>query len=235
MAKNITLTLGQYLLMSEAHIKNLVAQGYSLSVADEISKQPTVSQPKVEQPKATKVAYTKPVSKANNTKQTSTKGATKPTKALAFGKVKVGDYFKVVVDKDGKQTTTRIGKADSIDKNDKIVWVKNGDDKKGFALEKCVPISKAEYGKLKKKLKVSEAKTKVSTSTKLAPKDYKVVYCYNLTKLGKITEEEFAKAKADDAVASELYKKFKDEVKLANSDAIKLLAENSAKPEQPQA
>jgi len=178
----------------------------------------TESKPQVA-PKSKPVASSKGTSKAK-------------AKPLGFGKVKVGDYFKVVVDKDGKATTTRVGKANKIDTKDKILTATNG---KKFALEKCITISKAEYGKLSKKLKVSEAKPAVSTSTKLTAKDYKVVYCFNLTKLGKITEEEFSKAKTDDQVASELYKKFKDEVKLSNSEAIKLLAENSAKPEQPQA
>ena len=170
--------------------------------------------------------------KSSSKTVTHSKAESKPkAKANAFGKVKVGDYFKVVVDKDGKPTTTRIGKADKVDLKDKILTATNG---KKFALEKCITVSKAEYGKLKKKLKVSEAKEPVSTATKLTAKDYKVVYCFNLTKLGKITDEEFAKAKTDDAVASELYKKFKGEVKLANSEAIKLLAEKSAKV-QPQA
>ena len=162
------------------------------------------------------------VGKPSSTK--SGKSKSKPAKAgktVAFGKVKKGDYFKVVVN----DKVTRVGKANTVSVKDKILTAIGG---KKYALDNCVAINKKEYGKLKKSLK-ADNEPKKSTSTRLSAADYKVVYAAYLVKQGKINEETFAKAKDSNEIATELYKQFKDDVKLSNAEALKLLAENSAK------
>lgn len=315
MEKNITLTLGQYLTMSEAHINNLVAQGYNINIVGDMVS--TTSNIVRENPQQIVSVANKPatVSKTNSNKTThsksenkkTTKGSskTKSTKLSAadykeafaiylrdlgkinevefkdatrsvenitslykkwskkvkfdnskaikiankyfskspkvkvekaslaktktssetgnklpknLGKIKVGDYFKCINLKTGK--AVNVGIAESINEVDKIVTTKSGNK---FLLGNCVAINKATFGKLHKKFE--------KKSIKISPVDYKIVYAANLLKLGKITEEDFAKAK-DDKVgrdfAAELYKQFKGEIKLSNSEAIKILAENSS-------
>lgn len=151
----------------------------------------------------------------------SPKKSAKADKTVAFGKVKKGDYFKVVVN----DKVTRVGKANTVSAKDKVLTAIGG---KKYALDNCVAINKKEYGKLKKSLK-ADNEPKKSTSTRLTAADYKVVYAAYLVKQGKINEETFAKAKDSKEIATELYKQFKDDVKLSNAEALKLLAENSAK------
>ena len=112
-------------------------------------------------------------------KTSTTKGSKDNTKKLDFGKVKVGDYFKVFNLTANK--VSNVGKAKEVDKKDKIVYsVVNGTEKKGFALECCVAITAKEYGKLKKSLGLTKGKKepKVSTSKRLNEHDYTVVLAH---------------------------------------------------------
>lgn len=112
------------------------------------------------------------VAKGNkNSKKGATKSSNKPAKANAFGNVKKGDFFKVVVN----DTVKNIGQATSISKNDNIVNAKGG---KKYALEYCIAISKKEFGSLKKTLKPAKAKTGKPVSRRLGEKDYTVVLAY---------------------------------------------------------
>lgn len=165
-----------------------------------------------------KVGKTTASKEAKSPKKSAAKAA---AKTVAFGKVKKGDYFKVVVN----DKVTRVGKANTVSVKDKVLTAIGG---KKYALDNCVAINKKEYGKLKKSLK-PDNEPKKSTSTRLSAADYKVVYAAYLVKQGKINEETFAKAKDSNEIATELYKQFKDDVKLSNAEALKLLAENSAK------
>lgn len=229
MAKIISLTEGQFLLMSEAHIKVLASQGYQISIVKDnahnsIEDRKPSSFNKVE-------TKNKPVNapKSNNkskksSKKTSNKNTTKGSKdsnksknKLNFGKVKKDDYFKVFNLNTNK--VCAVGKA--VEVKDKIAYtIVDGDLKKGYDLDHCVAIDKKEFGKLSKKFS--------KKTTKLSPADYKVVYSKYLLDLGKITQEEFAKAKDSNDVAKELYTKYKAEVKLSNAKALEILAKNSS-------
>lgn len=127
----------------------------------ETTKTQTVDKSTVKQPA---------VAKSNKpAKKTATKGSKAPAKAKAFGDIKKGDFFKVVINDNVKN----IGQATSISKNDNIVNAKGG---KKYALEYCVAISKKEFGSLKKTLK--PAKTGKPVSRRLGEKDYTVVLAY---------------------------------------------------------
>lgn len=235
MAKKISLTFGQFSMMSETHLKYLVSQGMEVVIED--NAQPkvvnttsnyTVAKATDNKTSSLKKSNTKPAAKAaNNKKSTASKGS---NETLAFGKVKAKQHFACYNLKDkNNPVLAKVGYAVKVDNKAKIVYAVYGkNDKKGFALENCVAITKQKYDKLKSKFGVktdSKSNPKVSTSTKLTATDYKAVYAFNLKKLGKITDEEFAKANSDPAVATELYKKFSSEVKLLNADALKLFAE----------
>ena len=178
--------------------------GYQTTTADNKS---AYKQPKVDTTKGAKKV---------------SKVADKSAKEVAYGKVKKGDFVKVVNLNTNK--VVAVGKAKKVLLKDKIVVATSG---KKFALENCVAINETTYNKLKKSLKVSKAN--VSTSKKLSPADFKKVYCVKLAKQGLLNENDFAKAKDNAEYRSELYKQFKNEVKLTNAEALKLFAENTAK------
>lgn len=204
MAKINLLSLLAKMAQIEIDIEDISANGKTVKSHD------TVVNTTVGKPSSTKSgkSKSKPAAKA-------------AAKTVAFGKVKKGDYFKVVVN----DKVTRVGKANTVSVKDKVLTAVGG---KKYALDNCVAINKKEYGKLKKSLK-PDNEPKKSTSTRLSATDYKVVYAAYLVKQGKINEETFAKAKDSNEIATELYKQFKDDVKLSNAEALKLLAENSAK------
>lgn len=219
--KNQTLKMNslEFKMMSETHLKVLAMQGIEIVIND-----------LVDNTTSNKVAYTKKVdnkvvenankvSKASTKGKKSTKGRkTTKDKKLIFGKVKVGGFAKCINKKDDK--VVYVGKIKSIDLNDNTVDFTSG---KKWAKENCVAIGETEFKRLKKSLKIKDS------TNWLAPKDYKAIYAYNLFKLGKITEDDFTKANADENYSTELYQKFKTEVKLNNAEAMKILAENSAK------
>lgn len=232
MANKILLTLSQYLVMSETHIKNLVAQGLEIVIVDNAN--PTVNT--VEAPVATP-AYqhkvdnssnnvgktTKKPAKADSKKSSTAKADNKPT--ISYGNVKANDYFKVINKSTNK--VIAVGKAKSVSKADKIVTTKGG---KKISLDNCVAINRPTYNKLKKSLKANEVKTeKKSSSSRLTPTDYKVVYAAYLEKQGKITADEVAKAKDSAEYRAELYHQFSKELPLTNAEALKLFAELSDK------
>ena len=192
--------------------------GKSLDTANTVSNK---YQPKVDnKPKADKSASTKATTKGSKAKIKSPKGDKQPTSKA--GNVKKGDYFKVVVN----DKITAIGKAEAVDTNAKSVKSVNG---KQWVLGNCYAITKATYGKLSKRKSLKKFAEPKGKTTQLSAADYKVVYCFNLLKNGRIAEEDFNKAKNEPNYATELYKQFKDQVKLSSSDAMKMLAENSDK------
>lgn len=142
------------------------------------SKQNSFSKTETKNSTASKGSKDTKTSKKSDDKPT-TKGSKDSTKKLDFGKVKVGDYFKVFNFNTNK--VCNVGKAKEVNKNEKIVYsVVDGTLKKGFALENCVAISAKEFGKLKKSLGLTKGKKepKVSTSKRLNEHDYTVVLAH---------------------------------------------------------
>ena len=216
----ITVTVGQFLLMSETHLKMLASQGITVGISDTDRVQPKVDN------KQTVVATTtvdsKPSTKggkkskkvaSKEAKKNSTKGG-KAKKELAFGKVNVGDFFKVINLKTNK--TSNIGKAKEVSEAD--VTTTSG---RLFKKANCVAITEASYNKLQKKFGKKE--------NKLPADVYKTVYMRYLASQGKITEQELNAAVDNAERRSELCKQFKDTVQFNNDMASKFLAEHSAK------
>ena len=149
---------------------------------------------------------------------------------LAFGKnIKVGSFVKIYNLK--TKQVVMAGKVKDLDKSCNAVELTNT---RKYAIENCVAISEKEFAKVSKKVKaVAKANDKkISTSTRLAPQDYKLCYAKYLVSLGKITEADFNQAKDDKTALHNLYELFakSDEpVKLSNDEAIKIFADNSAK------
>ncbi len=217
--KKVSLTKGQFLSLSEAQAKILVAEGYEIVIVDNELAQPKVENKPVVDKSTTKPANTTKSGKKN--KPTAPKGAKKHADKSAKA-IKKGDFFKVVVN----DKVTAVGKANNVRANDKIVETVGG---KKYALENCIAISKKQYQSLKKTLK-PKSEPKASTSKRLNATDYKIVYCKYLKDLGKIDDSTFAKAKDSAEIRSELYKQFKDDVHLSNDKALEMFAA-SAKAE----
>ena len=178
-----------------------------------------------------KVASTTNTNKKDQThKGKKSKEKKAKAKTLPFGKdIKVGGFVKIYNLKTKK--VVMAGKVKDLDKSCNAVELTNT---KKYAIENCIAISDKEFAKLKKSLKLSaRAETKKdSTSTRLSPQDYKLCYAKYLVTLGKITEDDFAKAKDDKVALHDLYEMFAkgdEKVKLSNADAMKIFAENSAK------
>lgn len=182
MAKNITLTLGQFLLLGEAQSKILAMQGYQVNIVeDNAIITNAVSKPT----NFSKAETTKPVAKQVSKQTKVAKATPKSQPKPKFGNVKKGDYFKVVVnDKDGKPQTVNCGKATKVNKTEETISASNN---KLFDLNHCIAISKAEYGKLKKSLNLAKGKKepKVSTAKRLNEKDYTVVLAHLAKKTNK--------------------------------------------------
>lgn len=186
MAKNITLTLGQFLLLGETQSKILAMQGYQINIVNDVNNSIEDRKPTSFSKTETTPTVAAVKNSSKNTKSSkktddkpTTKGSKDSTKKLDFGKVKVGDYFKVFNFNTNK--VCNVGKAKEVNKNEKIVYsVVDGTLKKGFALENCVAISAKEYGKLKKSLGLTKGKKepKVSTSKRLNEHDYTVVLAH---------------------------------------------------------
>lgn len=242
--QTIALTLGQFLLMSEAHLKALASQGIQIAISDyapqPVKVESTANAVKSEIVKDNSTTTTTKGSsnKPAKTKQT-TKGGKKLTKGkkaannnevetdkskVAYGKVKKDDYFKVINLKTNE--VVHVGKAKSVSVKDDMISTKGG---KKWKLSNCVAINRKTYLKLKESLKkATKGDTdKKSTSKKLSPTDYKVVYAAYLAKQGKINADEVAKAKDNAEFRSELYHKFSKELPLTNAEALKLFAELS--------
>ena len=209
-------------------VQTLLMNGYSLATAlslvgksfenaNKVSEQ--YPSKKDNNSKADKSASNKSTSKGRKGKTTAPKGAPKDTE-LKLGKVKKGNYFQCVNATDKK--VNAVGKAKTVDLKGGVVTTKGG---KKFALANCSPISKATYGKLSKQLK----KAKVGKNKPLSPADFKQVYAAVLRSKDKITDQDLAKAQSLPDYATELYKQFKDEIKLTDADAKKFLAEKSDK------
>ena len=217
--------------MGETQSKILAAQGYEIVIVDNVPTATAVdNQPKVAvQPKAdntsnvVRKSTTKNTAKADNKKSSTAKADKNPT--ISYGNVKANDYFKVINKSTNK--VIAVGKAKSVSKADKIVTTKGG---KKISLDNCVAINRPTYNKLKKSLKANEVKTeKKSSSSRLTPADYKVVYAAYLEKQGKITADQVAKAKDSAEYRAELYHQFCKELPLTNAEALKLFAELSEK------
>ena len=158
----ISLTLGQFLTLSETQAKILVSQGYEIVIGSETSK-PTVAKATEQSKVVAKTTTPKPTKKVvNNNTSSTTKSSAKTSKpTLTFGKVKVGDYFKVYkIDFKTKQPIeiVAVGKATKV--ANKIVSTKGG---KKYAIENCVVITKITYTKLKKELGGSKKSTESGT------------------------------------------------------------------------
>ena len=175
-----------------------------------------------------KKSNTKPADNksAANKKGTASRGS---NKKLTFGNVVKNGYFKMFNLKDkNNPVLVGVGKALEVSKKDStITYVKDGSDRKMVALENCVAIDKKEFDKLSKNKALKHYFARQTNSKQLSHTDFKSVYALYLSKNGKITPEEFAKANSDQDFATELYDKFsrKEGIKLSNADALKLFAE----------
>ena len=152
-----------------------------------------------------------PVTTKGSKKSGTNKVSSKKSPAKAEPQpLKVGDFFKVGTSK----KLVAVGKVSKIENG--AVY---GDNPSNcYAIDKAIKINEKTFEKLKGKL----AKGKKSKKDKLSPLDYKVIYCQNLLKLGKISGADYVKAQNVAEFASELYHKYKDEIKLSNADALKL-------------
>ena len=219
MAKNVTLTLGQFLLLGETQSKILVSQGYQINIVNDVNNS-------IEDRKPTSFSKTetKPATHSKSETTKTTKGSSK-SKSPKGETLKAGDYFKVVNASNGKLVS--VGKVKSVDSDQNGKWVHVEDPNVVYKLERCVKINDITFGKLQSRLAKKLIK-KTSSTKRLAPLDYKIAYAFNLLKLGKITDEEFAKAKTVKEFADQLYITNKADVVLKNEDALKLHSELNA-------
>lgn len=228
----IAMSFREFSLLSETQLKVLALSGYDVEITSVATKTSnnTISH---------NVATTKPVSnnKATNkvskpvktNKTTETKGKKeirKTEKKLAFGKdIKVGSFVKTYNLKDKKVVS--VGKVKSIIKDDQLGAIVELTNTRKFAIENCVLCSKDEVKRVRKVVARQEKK-----ASRLDPKVYKLAYAYNLLNLGEIKQADFDEAKNDDKKLKELYDLFakgEKAIKLSNDEAMKILADNSAK------
>lgn len=229
----LSLNSMEFKMMSETHLKLAIANGWEINLTDKVSvEKPSTTHEETKVSSAVANKNKSVPAKADSDKSKSTTRSSKgkkqtaskeASKAISFGNVKKGDYFKVYNLKDkNNPKVVNVGFAKEIESDGTIIVYANDNSKKMFAQENCVAISKKDYHKLQKSL----AKNKPVKTGLKDPKIWKLVYALMLLKQNKISEADFAKAKEDDKFSSELYHKFKAEVKADNEVMQKLYNES---------
>lgn len=218
----LTFTKSELLAMSDAQARILIQSGIKINfIGDTIEKQSHNVSTKVE---TTGVVKTP--------KAPAKKGE---AKALAFGKIKKGDYFAVYNKTGKKPVMCNVGIAKAIE-DDVVVYAITKDEKKEFALENCVAITKAQYGQLKKRFSKKSNKQVNSTSKRLNEHDYTLVMAYLANKQdNKIDYIELAKQTTDSKDLADIRKDIKKSLpdfKLTAEEAVKTFASLTSSSEK---